>query len=110
MFKIKPKDGVSLEDLELELIDYGVSELFVEDEDLVIYGEYESFGPLQKYLEENGFEILTAEFERIPTDTKELNEEQIAEIEKLLGRLEDDEDVTMVSHNMKQSEEKSERY
>lgn len=104
-FKVKGKEGVNAEDLELELIDYGVSELFVEEEDLVIYGEYESFGPLQKYLEENGFEIITAEFERIPTDTKELNEEQIAEIEKLLGRLEDDEDVTMVSHNMKQPEE-----
>lgn len=103
-FKVKAKDGINAEDLELELIDYGVSELFAEEEDLVIYGEYESFGPLQKYLEENGFEILTAEFERIPNDTKELNEEQMAELDKLIGRLEDDEDVTMVSHNIKQSE------
>ncbi len=103
-FKVKGKEGVDPEGLELELIDFGAQELFVEDDDIVIYGDYEAFGPLQKYLEDNGFEIVTAEFERIPTDTKELNEEQAAEIEKLLARFEDDEDVTNVFHNMRQAE------
>lgn len=99
-FKVKMKDGIDAEELELELIDFGVQEVFVEEETMMIYGEFEAFGPVQKYLEENGFEILNAEFERIPHDTKTLNEEQMAEIEKLLAKFEDDEDVTNVFHNM----------
>jgi len=101
VFKITPKDGVSLEDLELELIDYGVDEL-VEDEDntIILYGEFQSYSSIQKYLEENNFEIHSAEFERIPNDMKELNEEQKAQVQKLLDKIEDDEDVQTVSHNM----------
>jgi YebC/PmpR family DNA-binding regulatory protein len=100
VFKIAPKDGVSLEDLELELIDFGVDEL-VEDEDgIVLYGEFQSYSSIQKYLEENGFEIFSAEFERIPNDMKELNEEQKAQVVKLLDKIEDDEDVQNVFHNM----------
>jgi YebC/PmpR family DNA-binding regulatory protein len=101
MFKIKPKDGIDLEELELEMIDYGIQEIFNEEEEIVIYGDFEGFGPIQKYLEENSFEIVTAEFERIPSDTKELNAEQIEKIDKLLSRFEEDEDVSNVYHNMK---------
>jgi len=100
-FKIKNNNNINLEELELELIDYGVQEVFSEDDSTIIYAGFESFGPIQKYLEENGFEIINAEFERIPADQKELNAEQVAEIEKLLERLEEDEDVTNVYHNMK---------
>ena len=100
-FKVKAKEGVDLEELELEMIDFGVQEIFAEDDDVIIYGDFESFGPIQKYLEENDFEIVSAEFERIPTDTKELNDEQVADIEKLLGKLEEDDDVNNVYHNMK---------
>lgn len=101
VFKISTKDGVSLEDLELELIDYGVDEL-VEDEDntIILYGEFQSYSSIQKYLEENNFEIHSAEFERIPNDMKELNDEQKAQIQKLLDKIEDDEDVQNVFHNM----------
>ncbi len=102
VFKIKPKDGVSLEDLELELIDYGVDEIEAEDEEIDIYGAFEEFNNIQKYLEENGFEIISAEFERIPTNLKEVNEEQRAVIEKLLEKFEDDDDVQNVYHNMKE--------
>ncbi len=98
-FKIKAKEGVDIEELELEMIDAGVSEIFAEDEHIMIYGEFESFGPIQRYLEDHGFEIESAEFERIPSDTKELTEEQYAEFEKLLNKLEDDEDVSQVFHN-----------
>ena len=105
VFKIKAKEGVSLEDLELELIDYGVDELEADGEEIVLYGEFESFSNIQKYLEENGFEIESAEFERIPNDTKEVTEEQRASIEKLLEKFEDDEDVQNVFHNMKEAEE-----
>ena len=105
VFHIKPKDGVSLEDLELELIDFGVDEVDADEEEIVIYGEFESFNAIQKYLEDNGFEIASAEFERIPNDTKEVTYEQRAQIEKLIERIEEDEDVQNVFHNMKESEE-----
>lgn len=110
VFKIKPKDSISLEDLELELIDYGVDELIDDvDEDgneqIILYGGFEDYSSIQNYLEENGFEIISSEFERIPNDVKEVTEEQRAAIEKLLDKLEDDEDVQNVFHNMKESEE-----
>mgnify|MGYP003372929503 FL=1 len=101
VFKIKPKEGMSLEDLELELIDYGVDELEDEGESIVLYGAFDSFANIQNYLEENEFEIESAEFERIPTDYKEVTAEQR---EKLLEKFEDDEDVQNVFHNMKEDE------
>lgn len=100
-FNIKNSEDINLEEFELELIDYGVQEVFTEDDNIFIYAEFESFGPIQKYLEEHGLEIISAEFERIPADQKELNAEQAAEIDKLLEKLEEDEDVTNVYHNMK---------
>ncbi|MBR6749991.1 MAG: YebC/PmpR family DNA-binding transcriptional regulator [Bacteroidaceae bacterium] len=105
VFHIKPKDGVSIEDLELELIDYGVDELEADDEEIVLYGAFESNSEIQKYLEENEFEIVSSEFERIPNDLKELDAEQRASIEKLIERLEEDEDVQNVFHNMKEEDE-----
>jgi YebC/PmpR family DNA-binding regulatory protein len=101
LFKVKQKEGVDLEELEFEMIDLGVQEVFAEDDNIIIYGDFEAFGPIQKYIEENDFEIVNAEFERIPTEIKELNEEQVADVEKLLEKLEEDEDVTNVYHNMK---------
>ena len=101
VFKIAPKEGVSLEDLEFELIDFGVDEL-VEDEEnnIILYGDFQFYSSIQKYLEEAEFEIFSAEFERIPNDMKELDEEQKAQVMKLLDKIEDDEDVQNVFHNM----------
>ena len=110
VFKIKPKDGVSLEDLELELIDYGVDELedIVDEESgeeqVILYGAFEEYSNIQKYLEDNGFEIISSEFERIPNDVKEVTPEQRAAIEKLLEKIEEDEDVQNVFHNMKEED------
>jgi YebC/PmpR family DNA-binding regulatory protein len=100
IFRINPKEGVSLEDLELELIDFGVDELVEDEEGILLYGDFQSYYLIQKYLEENSFEILSAEFERIPNDMKELNEEQKAQVMKLIDKIEDDEDVQNVFHNM----------
>lgn len=105
VFKIKPKDGVSLEDLELELIDYGVDEIEADEDEIVLYGEFEEFANIQKYLEGNGFEIVSAEFERIPHELKEVTAEQRATLDKLLEKLEEDEDVQNVFHNMKEEDE-----
>lgn len=100
VFKISPKEGVSIEDLELELIDFGVDELGEDDGNIILYGEFQSYAAIQKYLEENAFEIHSAEFERIPNDLKTLNEEQMAAVTKLIDKIEDDEDVQNVYHNM----------
>lgn len=105
VFKIKPKEGVSLEDLELELIDYGVDEIEADEDEIVLYGEFEEFANIQKYLEGNGFEIVSAEFERIPHELKEVTAEQRATLDKLLEKLEEDEDVQNVFHNMKEEDE-----
>ncbi|MBN2680869.1 MAG: YebC/PmpR family DNA-binding transcriptional regulator [Bacteroidales bacterium] len=101
-FKIKEKEALDLDELELEMIDFGVQEIFRDDEGILnIYGDFEAFGAIQKYVEDNNFEIVSAEFERIPTETKELNAEQIEKIEKLLGKFEEDDDVTAVYHTMR---------
>ncbi len=101
-FRVEMKQGVELEELELELIDYGLEEIFMEEDEILIYAEFSSFGPIQKYLEENHFNIKSFAFERIPNDIKTLSPEEQAEVEKMLDRMEDDEDVTNVFHNMKQ--------
>ena len=100
VFTVAQKDGIDLEELELELIDYGVEELFAEDDEIVIYAEFQNFGPIQKYLEENNFEIKSFKFERIPNDMKKLTDEEKEEVEKLLEKIEEDDDVTNVFHNM----------
>ncbi|MGL5786650.1 MAG: YebC/PmpR family DNA-binding transcriptional regulator [Bacteroidales bacterium] len=105
VFKVVSKEGLELEDLELELIDYGVDEIVEEANEITLYGAFESFNEIQKYLEANEFEIINAEFERIPNDTKDLTEEQRVQFNKLIDKIEDDEDVQNVYHNAKEDEE-----
>jgi len=105
VFHIKPKEGVELDELELELIDFGVDELEHDEDEWVAYGAFDQFANIQKYLEDNGYEISSAEFERIPTDYKTVTPEQREQIDKLLEKFEEDEDVQNVFHNMKEDEE-----
>lgn len=106
VFTIAKKEGMSVEDLILELIDFGIDEDYdEEDDEITLYAEFQSFNAIQKYLEENNFEIKSSEFTRIPTDEKEVNDEQRATIEKMVEKLEDDEDVQSVYTNMKPEEE-----
>jgi YebC/PmpR family DNA-binding regulatory protein len=105
VFKLK-NDGISLEDLELELIDFGLEELGEstneEGEDiLVIRCAFNDFGNMQKALEEKNISTLSAEVEWIPTTVVELNEEQAQDVLKLVDRLEQDEDVQKVFYNLK---------
>ncbi len=114
-FRVKEKEGVDIEELELEMIDYGVEELFRQEEEdkdgnvtpvIVMYGEYSAYGQIQKYIEENGYELISGGFEQIPNvDLKEVTDEQRATLDKLTGMLEDDEDVTNVYTTMKPAEE-----
>ena len=117
VFRIKedPAKPVDIEELELELIDYGAEEVFkqeVEDEDenitveISIYGDYTAYGNIQKFIEENGYELISGGFERIPNvDLKDVTPEQRATLDKLTALLEDDEDVTNVYTTMKPAEE-----
>ena len=95
-----PKGEIDLEELEFELIDHGAEDVFEDDENIMIYGSFENFGSLQKELENKKYEILSSGFERIPNNTTKLSEEQEAEVEKLLEKFEDDEDVQSVYHSM----------
>ena len=114
-FRVKEKEGVDLEELELELIDFGVEELFRQEEEdkdgnvtpvVVMYGDYSAYGQIQKYIEENGYELISGGFEQIPNvDLKEVTEEQRTTLDKLTGMLEDDEDVTNVYTTMKPADE-----
>ncbi len=101
IFKIKSREDIDIEELELELIDFGADEIGADENEIVIYGAFDAYGKIQQFLEEKGYEVISSDFERIPTDTKELTEEQEAEIEKLLGKFEEDDDVQNVFHNMK---------
>jgi transcriptional/translational regulatory protein YebC/TACO1 len=93
-----------MESLELELMDFD-AEIDADEESIVVYGPFEAFNNIQKYLEDNGYEIESSEFERIPNDTKELTAEERADVEKLIDKLEEDEDVQNVFHNMKEDDE-----
>ena len=103
-FHVIAKEGVDLEELELELIDFGVDEIDFDEEEnvIVLSAPFECNSEIQKYLEENGFEIKSSEFVRIPNDLKEVNEEQRVQLEKLLEKFEDDDDVQNVFNNMKE--------
>lgn len=98
-FKITKADN-DVEELELELIDFGAEEVFDEGEHILIYANFPDFGGLQGALEEKGLEIVSSGFERIPTTTKELTAEQQEEIDKMLEKFEEDDDVQNVYHNM----------
>jgi len=100
-FTLKKEDiTMDMEELELELIDFEVEEVFNDEEGIIIYAPFEQYGALQAYFENNNIEILSSEFERIPSTTTKLTEEQQADVEKLLDRLEEDDDVQNVYHSM----------
>ena len=91
------------EELELELIDFGAEEVFVDDDGILIYAPFESFGAIQAELERREIEILSSGFERIPQVTKKLTEEEAADVEKLLEKIEEDDDVQNVYHTMEET-------
>ena len=93
-------DGTDPEELELEMIDFGAEEVFADEDGIHIYTPFENFGAIQKELESREIEIISSGFERIPQVTKELSEEEMADVEKLLEKIEEDDDVQNVYHTM----------
>lgn len=105
VFTFTKKDGLDMDDMILELIDYGVEDEYDEEEnEVTIYGDPKSFGAIQKWLEEQGYEITGSEFTRIPNDLKDVTDEQRATIDKIVERLEEDDDVQSVYTNMRPQE------
>ena len=108
MFRIKTDKPYDLEELELEMIDFGLEEIFEEEneetetKEIVIYGEFTAYNSLQKYIEDNGFEIISAEFTRLPNvELKELSGEDRESVEKLIEKIEEDDDVQNVYSTLK---------
>lgn len=100
-----PAEGIDPEELELEMIDFGAEEVFADEDGILIYAPFESFGAIQKELESRNIEILSSGFERIPQVTKKLSGEDVADVEKLLEKIEEDDDVQNVYHTMEESED-----
>ena len=107
VFTFKIKEGIDMEELILDLIDYGVEDEYdIDDEEdsITIYGDPKSFGEIQKHLEENDFEVVGAEFTYIPNDLKDVTPEQRESIDKMVEKLEEIDDVQTVYTNMKPEE------
>ena len=115
VFKIKYQEGLDIDELQLALCDCDDDpEVFIEEvedkdgeitKDVVIYGAYESYGAIQKYIEDNGYELVSGGFERIPNvDLKDVTPGQRETLDKLTGLLEDDDDVTNVYSTLKPAE------
>ncbi len=96
-------EGIDPEELELEMIDFGAEEVFADEDGIHIYAPFESFGSIQKELESRNIEILSSGFDRIPQVTKQLGAEEVADVEKLLEKIEEDDDVQNVFHTMEES-------
>ena len=100
-FKIK-KDNLDIEELEVELIDFGLEEIGEDSEgNIIIRTAYNEFGNMNKALDEKKINVVTAELTWIPTNTLELSEEDANDVLKLVDNLEQDEDVQKVYHNLK---------
>lgn len=100
VFEVEKPAELDLEELEFNLIDAGVEELELRDEQIFIYGDYTSFGTIAKALEEMELSVQKSSLKRFPTSPVEFNEEQLIEIEKMLDKIEDDDDIQQVFTNI----------
>lgn len=100
VFKLDPA-VINLDEMEMDLIDFGAEDIITEDpEEILIYTSFDDFGSMQKGLEERGIEAVSAELQFIPTLMKELEDDQLLQLDKLIDALEDDDDVLAVYHNI----------
>ena len=106
-FKISRKEGMDLEELELALIDFGVEDIEEEEDGITLYGDFATNAALQSYLENEGYEIQSVEFVRIPKDYRDVTAEEAADVNKLIDKIEEDEDVQNVFTNMREPDEEN---
>jgi len=100
VYKISLDKIANLDDFELEMIDHGLEELEHSDQELYLYTSFQDFGRMHKALEEKGIEPLNTEIQYIPTTSKELSEAEAKEVQDLIDKLEEDDDVQSVFHTM----------
>jgi YebC/PmpR family DNA-binding regulatory protein len=100
VFRFTKGEEHDLEELELELIDFGLTDIDENEGEIFVYTEFEDFGTMQKALEEKGIEVISADFQRFPTTLTELTEEQEEVINKMVDKMEEDDDVNNVYTNM----------
>ena len=99
-FVVAWRDDIDMDELELELIDCDIDEVFRDEDEILIYADFKNYGPISKYLEDKGLEIKSFKFERIPLTMRELSPEEQEDVNALIERLENDDDVVNVFHNM----------
>jgi YebC/PmpR family DNA-binding regulatory protein len=100
IFRLK-NENLNLEELEMELIDFGADDIESDEEEVVVYTPFNNFGHMQKELEGKKMHIISSEIERIPNSTVELNDDQVEEVMTLVSKLEEEDDVQKVYHNLK---------
>ena len=100
VFELAIKEGVDPEEIELELIDAGCESIEADEEKMYVYGDFTSFGTLSKAIDDLQLEVLKANLQRIPTSPIDLTEEQMVDVEKLLDKIEEDDDVQQVFTNI----------
>ncbi|MDY6370689.1 MAG: YebC/PmpR family DNA-binding transcriptional regulator [Bacteroidales bacterium] len=99
-FTVAWNDSIDMDELELELIDCDIDEVFRDEDEIVISADFKNYGPISHFLEDKGLEIKSFKFERIPLTLRELTPDQQEDVNGLLERLENDDDVVNVFHNM----------
>lgn len=100
VFQFEAFEGMDLEEMELELIDAGLDEIEQNETTVYVYGDYTSFGTLSTALDDLKIDVQKATLQRIPTTPVEFGEEELEDIEKLLDKIEEDEDVQQVFTNI----------
>lgn len=100
VFEFDKNDEIDIEELELELIDAGLEEIELNENRVYVYGDYTSFGSLASALEDKGIDVEKSSLQRIPTSPVEFSEEQLNDIEKMLDKIEDDDDIQQVFTNI----------
>ena len=100
VFEFNKTEGMNIDEMELELIDAGLDEIEAVEDKIFVYGEYTSFGSLSESLEKLNIDVTTSNLQRIPTSPVEFSEEQLVDIEKMLDKIEDDDDIQQVFTNI----------
>jgi YebC/PmpR family DNA-binding regulatory protein len=100
VFQFDKTNAIDIEELELELIDAGLESIEIIEDQVFVYGDYTNFGSLAKALEDKGIEVKKSNLQRIPISPVEFSEEQLNDIEKLLDKIEDDDDIQQVFTNI----------
>lgn len=100
VFEFAKPEGFDEDEFLLEMIEYGVENVEYDEENVLAYGDYTSFGDMTEGFEKAGIEVIKSNLQRLPTSPMDFTDEQMVDIEKFLDKLDDDDDVQEVYTNM----------